>query len=137
FLTQVGRIVTGTVTFQGVWGHGNTLPGESFTYQWILDGAAISPVLTTTDNHLPWVCNTVALGIPDGTHIIYPRILDSSLASIFERQTEASSIIVANHGFNNGAQTIPVSIWVSNRAFSPVPDYIAYDPSTPNPVHTT
>jgi hypothetical protein len=137
FIPTINPIVTGTVTFVGAWVHGGTTPGESFTYQWTLDGVAISPVLTTTDNTLPWSCNTVALGIPDGSHVIYPRILDSSLTTIFDRQTVALAIIVANSGFNNGNQTIPVSVWTSNRAWSPLPDYIDYDASAPNPVHAT
>jgi hypothetical protein len=85
---------------------------------------------------LPWTCDTVALGIADGTHIIYPRILDSSTTSIFERMTQAQAIIVANHGFNNGTQTIPVAATTQNRGVSPRPDFITYTAGNPYPART-
>jgi hypothetical protein len=134
----VSTIVTGTVGFGGTWVHGTTPnPGESITYQWIMDGVPISPVLTENPAFgLPWTCDTVALGIADGTHIIYPRILDSSTTSIFERMTQAQTIIVANHGFNNGTQTIPVAATTQNRGVSPRPDFITYTAGNPYPART-
>jgi hypothetical protein len=129
-------VATGTVSFEGQWVHGGIMSGEILTYQWVLDGVAISPVLSSGDEHLPWSCNTVALGIPDGTHSIYPRILDSTLRSVYDRQTQAQTIIVANSGFNNGNQTIPVVAAFGPRAASPLPDYIPFVASNPNPTRT-
>jgi hypothetical protein len=132
----VPTIMTGTVAVNAIIDHGAVSGGEVFTYQWMLDGVAVSPVLTG-DYTMPWSFDTVGLGIPDGTHIIYPRILDSSAASVFDRQTGARSIIVANSGFNNGTQTIPIAAWISNRGLSPIPDHVTYNSAAPNPVHTS
>ena len=137
--TSTGTIVTGTVTFTGTWIHGpSPNPGESITYQWIMDGVPISPVLTESPAWgLSWVCDTVALGIPDGTHVIYPRVLDSSSAPISGRLCQSEPIIVANHGFNNGTQTVPVVSFSSNRAVPPRPDFVTYKAGNPNPVRTS
>jgi hypothetical protein len=137
FVSQVGPVVVGTVLFHGVWGHGNATPGDTFTYQWILDGSPISPLLTGTDAALPWSCDTIALGISDGTHIIYPRLLDVALTPIYNLDTTPTPIVVANSGFNAASQTIPVAVKIGNRGPSPVPDYVNYDASDANPRATT
>jgi hypothetical protein len=132
-------IMTGTVALSATDVHGGGISGN-FTYQWLFNGVAVSPVLTGSDATLPWSCNTLtAIGggpIPDGTYIIYPQILDLNTTSIFNIASEGLSVIVKNTAFNNGAQTVPVSANSSNRTVSPLPDFVAYDPSNPYPART-
>ena len=127
-------IVMGTRTFFVSWVHGPTPTGTT-TYQWTIDGAVVSPVIVSSDVNLPWDCDTVALSIPDGTHIIRPQVLDSTDLSIFRFQTQGRPIIVANHGFNNGDQLIPVAS--TYRAVPGVPDFVAFTAANPIPARAS
>jgi hypothetical protein len=133
------EVVSGTVTINGGWSHGGIGVGNTITYQWYLDGVPTSPVISRTVSSdldsLDWPGFDTTT-VPDGTHHVYPRIYDSSLLQYYVYQSQGSQIIVANHGFNNGAQTIPVSPYSPSKGTSPVPDYIAYDPANPYPVHS-
>src|SRR4029077_20476191 len=100
-----------------------------------IDGAVVSPVIVSSDVNLPWDCDTVALSIPDGTHIIRPQVLDSTDLSIFRFQTQGRPIIVANHGFNNGDQLIPVAS--TYRAVPGVPDFVAFTAANPIPARAS
>jgi hypothetical protein len=138
FITITGPVVSGTVTARGAWSQGSLNIGEIITYQWFLDNAPLSPVLqeTSTDGfpQLPWPWDTT--GTPDGTHILWCRIYDSSTSSVLTRACSGHPVIVANSGFNNGAQTIWAAAWAAQRHPGPRPDQIAYDPSAPYPTRT-
>jgi hypothetical protein len=135
FRPQVGPLVSGSsVLANGVWFEGPP-PGESITYQWCVDGVAVSPVLTSADSSLPWTFDSTT--IADGTHVIYPRLLDATIRSVIAQYAVAPRVVIVhNSGFNNGAQTVPAASVSTERWCSPRPDFVHYD-GVPNPVHTT
>jgi hypothetical protein len=82
YVVNLPTVITGTVTLTiGFW-IGVTTAGDTFTYQWHMDGVPIGPVKTTTttleNNTLPSDPINTTL-IPDGTHIFYPVIYDAAV----------------------------------------------------------
>jgi hypothetical protein len=127
-------ILTGNAAALSVaWIHGPSPgAGEAITYQWMMDDyVPISPVLVDNPAFgLPYTWDTTS--VADGTHVIWPNVLDST-HTVFERTTIGVPVIVANSGFNNGTQTVPVLPYTSNRGLSPIPDFITYTAGNPHP----
>jgi hypothetical protein len=139
FIPSIPRIATGTVVVSGTWPlNGDAPTGSIVTYQWMLDGVPYSPVLTHVEsgNHvvLDWSFDTTL--VADGTHHIYPRLYDCDLTNISRMTSLGITFVIANHGFNNGSQVIPTSFLSPQKPGSPVPDFVFFDHTNPNPSHT-
>jgi hypothetical protein len=147
-----GSVVQGTIGLDALYagiGGGGISGVNSVTYQWMIDGQPMLPTAyaqgpTQDPQHgivlFPHTLDTTLY--PDGTHVIYLRFVDSttldgngspqSLLTAYRYRSVGATLIFANNGFNNGAQTIPVTISPAKMArVRPVaPDFVTY-PGTP------